>query len=125
MRMHNLYLTRLAEPHIQSSETHQLFSNFISTYANESYEASMVEAQAVYSKAKAIADVREPEEDKLEKSRFSVSAYKRYLGWEQEVKKPDVALVRVLYERAVKRCYYDAELWQDFIAFLVRNHACQ
>jgi hypothetical protein len=79
----------------------------------------MVEAQTVYSKAKAIAELRMPEEDKLERSRFSQVAYKRYLAWEQEVKKPDVALVRTLFERAVKRCYYDTELWHGFIALMV------
>ena len=74
----------------------------------------------MYSKAKAIAELRIPEEDKLERARFSQAAYKRYLAWELEVKKPDFSLVRNLYERAVKRCYYDAELWSDYIGFLVR-----
>lgn len=112
-------MQRLAEPHVHFNLAHEAFSRFISKYAESTYETSMVEAREVYSKPKAAAEVRIPEEDKLEKAKFSAPAYKRYLAWEQEVKKPDTALVRVLYERALKRCYYDVELWQDFLAFLV------
>ena len=117
--MQAFYLERLGEPHIALSETHQLFSTFVSTYLSESYETCMVSAQKVYNMTKAIVDLREGKEDHLALSRESLEAFVDYISWEEEVKHPEFCLVRTLYERALQRYSNDAELWQNYIIFVV------
>lgn len=116
-----MYLQRLAEPHLTLSDTHQLYSTFISTFAaDQDYEANMVASQQIYNKTRKLVDQRERYEDGLASARFSSDAYKTYLAWELEVKRPNFHLVRNLFERALQAHASDVELWQSYSEFLVR-----
>lgn len=119
--MEQVYLERLSEPHLQISQTHQLYSTFISTYKNRDYEESMVASQPIYAASKALVDVRELQEDRLASASLSVESYQTYLAWEQEVAKPHFLLVKVLYERALNQFSHDNSLWQAYTTFLVRG----
>ena len=117
-----MYLQRLAEPHLTLSDTHQLYSTFISTFAaDQDYEANMVASQQIYNKTRKLVDQRERYEDGLASANFSSEAYKTYLAWELEVKRPNSYLVRSLFERALQTHSSDVELWQSYGEFLVRS----
>lgn len=120
-RMEQVYLERLSEPHLQISQTHQLYSTFISTYKNKDYEGSMVSSQPIYAASKALVDARELQEDRLASASFSVESYQMYLTWEQEVAKPHFLLVKVLYERALSKFCRDTSLWHAYTTFLVSS----
>lgn len=120
--MERFYLERLREPHVQLPETFQLFSSFISTFKNASYEESLVTCQPIYNATKAIADLREVHEDRLSAASRSVESFQAYLAWEQEVPKPNFMLVKVLFERAIATFPFDSGLWQGLISFLVSNN---
>lgn len=118
--MQHMYLQRLSEPHLQISETHQLYSTFVSTYLNRAYEESMVAAQAALNATMSQVALREPKEERLRRSNYSLEAYSYYLGWELEVKVPDLNLTRALYERALTRHTSAASLWCGYLDFMVR-----
>lgn len=121
-RVKAMYLQRLAEPHLSLSDTHQLYSTFISTFAaDQDYEANMVASQQIYNKTRKLVDQRERYEDGLLSAKFSSNAYKTYLAWELEVKRPNFHLVRDLFERALQAHSRDVELWQGYGEFLVRS----
>lgn len=117
--MERFYLERLSEPHLQISDTFQMFSSFISTYKNTAYEESLVTSQPVYSATKGLVDLREGMEDQVSGSLGSVEKYQAYLAWEQEVSKPDFMLVKVLYQRAIETFPADNSLWLGYLSFLV------
>lgn len=117
--MEHVYLTRLSQPHLQISQTHQMFSSFVSTYQNARYEQSLVSSQPIYAATKATVDAREQQEDRLVGLDYSIDGFRAYLEWEQEVSKPDFLLVKVLYERALSIHSADDSLWKGYVTFLV------
>jgi hypothetical protein len=118
-RMELFYQQRLCEPHLQLAETHQLFSTFVSTFKDASYEESLVSAQPLYNATKAVIEIREPEEDRLSRANSSLEAFQAYLSWEQEVKKPSFQIVRVLHLRALARFPLDPTLWHGYLSLAV------
>lgn len=119
--LRQVYLDRLAEPSTLLSSTFQSFSTFTTTYSPESYEAELVGAQSIYSASTNLVSERDQQEDNLKTSGESIEAYKAYLAWEKEVKRPDWALTRTLYERALAKHGEEPSLWQDYIEFTVRT----
>lgn len=119
--MDRFYLERLCQPHLQLSDTFQMYSSFISTYKNAAYEESLVTSQPLYNATRAIVDIREDQEDRISGTSVSVEGFQSYLAWEQEVTKPDFMLVKVLYQRAINAFPIDAGLWQGFLSFLVSS----
>lgn len=52
---------------------------------------------------------------------FTPQAYLEYISWEREVKRPDIPLVKGLFERAIHDHPREIELWETWIEFLVRT----
>jgi hypothetical protein len=117
--MHQFYLKRLSEPHLQILDTHQMFSRFVSTHLAEDYEGSMVAAQKILNGSQKLVGPRESKEDQLAKSKYNSQAFGYYIEWELQVKHPHVGLVRTLYERAIAMHPHESSLWTGYADFLV------
>ncbi|GAA6015137.1 hypothetical protein JCM10207_003614 [Rhodosporidiobolus poonsookiae] len=117
----DLYLARLAVPHLHIAQTFSAYSSFVTRYDNDNYDEALPKANAVYSPAVKKSDERYVEEDKLSKAGFTTQAYLDYISWEREVKRPDIPLVDTLFERAVHDHPSDTELWETWVEF---SHKC-
>ncbi|GAA5875208.1 hypothetical protein JCM3774_004169 [Rhodotorula dairenensis] len=113
-----LYLARLKIPHLDIAETFSTYSTFVTTFDNDNYDTSLPAANKIYSASVKKSDERYAEEEKLKAARNSVQAYLDYIAWEREVKRPDVALVKQLFERAIKDHPRELELWESYMEFL-------
>ncbi|GAA6026461.1 hypothetical protein JCM8202_005309 [Rhodotorula sphaerocarpa] len=113
-----LYLARLKVPHIDIAETFSAYSTFVSTFDNDNYSKSLPAANKIYSPTAAKADERYPEEEKLKAAGRTAQAYLDYVAWEREVKRPDTALVKQLFERAIRHHPEDLNLWESYLEFL-------
>ncbi|BGP20599.1 hypothetical protein JCM10213_007133 [Rhodosporidiobolus nylandii] len=113
-----LYLTRLAVPHLDIAQTFSAYSSFVTQFDNDNYDEALPKANKAYSPAAKKSDERYPEEAKLEKAGFTPQAYLDYVSWEREVKRPDIPLVKGLFERAVHDHPAEVELWETWIEFL-------
>ena len=122
------FMDRLQIPHASWDQTFQAFSNFISTYDNTAYEATMVQVSQQAAVAKDQYSAREAYEtnvkwaaDGQDKDAEWV-AYTNYIDWEfaQSRKKNMFSfdLVNSLYERATLRFPTDGSLWEGFAIFL-------
>ncbi|GAA5954263.1 hypothetical protein JCM8115_003354 [Rhodotorula mucilaginosa] len=113
-----LYLARLKVAHLDIAETFSAYSTFVTTFDNDNYDTSLPAANKIYSASVKKADERYPEEEKLKATGYSAQAYLDYVSWEREVKRPDVVLVKQLFERAVKDHPQELELWETYLEFL-------
>ncbi|PWY90920.1 pre-mRNA splicing factor [Aspergillus heteromorphus CBS 117.55] len=125
-----LFDLRLATPHATWEQTFQLFSGFISTYYNANYETIMADTAAHYATAsKETYGAREEFEIKLRNAAESGdmgqewTAFSEYIEWElgrsRRKRQTNFELVNALYQRAVLRFPTDANMWEEFIMFLV------
>ncbi|GAA5836247.1 hypothetical protein JCM11251_001440 [Rhodosporidiobolus azoricus] len=114
----DLYLARLAVPHLDIEQTFSAYSSFVTAYDNDNYDDALPKASKIVSPARKKADERFAEEAKLEKAAFSTQAYLDYIAWEREVKRPDIPLVKALFERAVHDHPAEVEIWETWIEFL-------
>lgn len=127
------------------AETFSAYSTFVTTFDNDNYDTSLPAANKIYSASVKKADERYPEEEKLVRARptrvcacahridrfaqlcaqkaagYSAQAYLDYVSWEREVKRPDVVLVKQLFERAIKDHPQELELWEAYLEFLVSD----
>lgn len=125
------------------AETFSAYSTFVTTFDNDNYDTSLPAANKIYSASVKKADERYPEEEKLVRTKsdqvwasahhidrfsqprpqkaagYSAQAYLDYVSWEREVKRPDVVLVKQLFERAIKDHPQELELWETYLEFLV------
>ena len=123
------FLDRLHTPHASWDETFQLYSSFVSTYENASYEEIMVSANRDCAEAKHKYEMREVLEVKLRRASEIADkdaewrGYKEYLDWElsQSRKKGALSfdLINALYQRANLRFPTDTSLWEDHLTFLM------
>ncbi|EEP81269.1 conserved hypothetical protein [Uncinocarpus reesii 1704] len=128
-QVRGLFESRLQTPHLAWDQTFQIFSNFVSTYYNASYEDTMVSTNAKAGDIKATCDAREPNELALQRAVESGdtaaewSAYTQYLDFEtsHKHKKPifGFQLRTALYQRALLRFPTDANLWDDYVISVV------
>ncbi|GAA5982729.1 hypothetical protein JCM10908_006763 [Rhodotorula pacifica] len=113
-----LYLARLKVPHLDIADTFSTYSTFVTTFDNDNYDTSLPAANKIYSASVKKADERYPEEEKLKTAGNSVQAYLDYISWEREVKRPDVVLVKQLFERVIKDHPQELELWESYMEFM-------
>jgi len=124
----SFFTDRLLKPHATWDATFQIFSTFVTRYDAAGYEATMTAVNEKAAQAKRQYELRESYElrisaadtsgDKIEEW----SAYTDYLDW--EVRKKGVFshhLINALFERATIRFSTDANIWQDYVEFLVEN----
>jgi hypothetical protein len=131
-RVRAVFDGRLRTPHSAWDQTFQLFSTFISTYEKpdyERYERIMSETTANAKEAKDAWRLREARELTLQSAAESVNktaefyAFAEYLDWEVGRKKrgTNFDITTALYQRAVLRFPTDANLWEDYMTFLIDN----
>ncbi|EJF56678.1 RNA-binding protein Prp24 [Dichomitus squalens LYAD-421 SS1] len=97
-----LLLERLKQPHSNHEETFQTYSSFTTNYKPaDQYESLLVHASK--SKAQAVKGFqrRENYENSLVKANYSLEGYAYYIASEKRNKKPDLFVLKGLYERAI------------------------
>lgn len=120
---------RLEIPHAKWEETFQMFSTFISTYDNLSWEQTMVSVKRQSARAKKAFEAREAFENKLQMAIDSGdkavewSTMTEYLEWERtegkRLKIFSFNLSNALYQRALLRFASDTDLWEDYLMFSI------
>ncbi|KIM89071.1 hypothetical protein PILCRDRAFT_812968 [Piloderma croceum F 1598] len=96
-----LLLERLQQPHSSLEETFQIYSSFTTNHrAPQQYESLLVAASKLRGPAVKAYDRRAEFERSLAQAKFSLEAYAYYIANER-AKKPDLFIVRGLYERAI------------------------
>ncbi|GAA5897738.1 hypothetical protein JCM5296_000867 [Sporobolomyces johnsonii] len=120
LQVEELYLARLKVPHLNIKQTFDDYSSFVTKYDNDNYEQSLPAASKIYSGPASKAEERDVEEIKLKAAGYTAQAYLAYIGWECEVKRPDVPLVKALCERAVKDHPTNLELWENYLEFSMK-----
>ncbi|EPE28617.1 RNA-binding, RBD [Glarea lozoyensis ATCC 20868] len=129
------FLERLQIPHATWDETSEMFSSFITTYDEESWESTMMDLTKLAQPAKDLYSSREMYELKLNGARGSndsveeITIWKEYLNWERaqcsrkskkgSLQSPPMLCV-ALFERALcsTTMGVDPEMWEDYITFL-------
>lgn len=114
-----MYLDRLRIPHEEIETTFSGYSRLITAYDNSKYDTLLPAANKIYAIAKAMMEEREAKEFELKKGKYYDWAYNNYIRWELEVKKPNVTLVRMLFERGVHEHRDSVDLWDGYLEFLV------
>lgn len=132
-QVRSLFDARLQTPHAEWDETFQIFSNFVSTYVNNSYEEIMVATNRRAADAKSKWDSRQMMELELQKTQEAndkVAEYEAFATYVQCERTPGkrkgliFELTNALYQRAALRFPSDPQLWEDHILFLVEeSHA--
>ncbi|KAL4763811.1 U6 snRNP complex subunit PRP24 [Aspergillus foveolatus] len=129
-RVRELFDIRLQTPHATWDLTFQAFSNFISTYYNANYESIMAETAGKY--ATPVKDqyaAREGLEIRLRNAAESGdraqewAIFGEYIEWElnrnRRRRNTNFELINAIYQRAVLRFQTDANIWEDYIMFLI------
>ncbi|KAL2822168.1 hypothetical protein BDW59DRAFT_163927 [Aspergillus cavernicola] len=132
-RVRELFDIRLQTPHATWDKTFQAFSSFISTYYNVNYENIMAETAGRYATpVKDLYAVREDFEVRLCNAIDSGdraqewALFCEYLEWEvsrtRRRRSSTFEIINALYQRAVLRFPTDANMWEDYIMFLIDEH---
>ncbi|KAF2840240.1 hypothetical protein M501DRAFT_1002554 [Patellaria atrata CBS 101060] len=131
--LRSLFISRLTKPHSTWENTFQMFSGFVTRYVNtKDYERTMAETTQKASQAKKQYTIRESYELKISQAVRNGDrdaewyAYSEYLGWELRTEGVfSVHLINALFERATVRFPSDANLWEDYVEFLVQRPQSQ
>ncbi|OGM40606.1 pre-mRNA splicing factor (Prp24) [Aspergillus bombycis] len=126
----NLFDIRLQTPHATWDQTFQTFSGFVSTYYNANYENIMADTAGRYATAcKEQYSAREEFEIRLRNAADSGdltqewTIFTEYIEWEvssnHRNRHSNFELVNAVYQRAVLRFPTDANMWEDFVMFLI------
>ncbi|GAB1200198.1 hypothetical protein APSETT444_009565 [Aspergillus pseudonomiae] len=126
----NLFDIRLQTPHATWDQTFQTFSGFVSTYYNANYETIMADTAGRYATAcKEQYSAREEFEIRLRNAAESGdltqewTIFTEYIDWEvssnHRNRHSNFELVNAVYQRAVLRFPTDANMWEDFVMFLI------
>ncbi|KAE8144311.1 pre-mRNA splicing factor [Aspergillus avenaceus] len=129
-QVRNLFDLRLQTPHANWDQTFQTFSGFISTYYNANYENIMAETAGHYATpCKEKYAAREEFEIKLRNAAESNdpslewNLFTEYIDWEisqnHRKRHSNFELVNAVYQRAVLRFPTDANMWENFVMFLI------
>ncbi|KAL3477724.1 hypothetical protein BJX99DRAFT_121207 [Aspergillus californicus] len=132
-RVRELFDIRLQTPHATWDQTFQAFSSFISTYYTANYENIMAETVGRYATpVKDLYAAREEFEIRLLNVTDSGDRLQEwsllceYLEWEvnrnRRRRSSNFDIVNALYQRAVLRFPTDANMWEDYIMFLIDEH---
>jgi squamous cell carcinoma antigen recognized by T-cells 3 len=126
----SLFDARLQTPHADWDGTFQLFSTFVSTHMNNSYEEIMVATNRKSTDAKSKWDAREMLEIALRKAQEAddriaeYTAFANYVQWErtpEKRKRLSFELTNAAYQRAALRFPSDPQLWEDHILYLIEE----
>ncbi|KAI0700046.1 RNA-binding protein Prp24 [Cerioporus squamosus] len=97
-----MLLERLQQPHSNHDETFQAYSSFTTNYKPpDQYESLLVQASKARSQAVKAFQRREYFENSLAQSGYSLEGYAYYIASERKPKKPDMFILKALYERAI------------------------
>ncbi|RPD62808.1 RNA-binding protein Prp24 [Lentinus tigrinus ALCF2SS1-6] len=97
-----ILLERLRQPHSNHDETFQAYSTFTTNYKPpEEYESLLVKASKGKAQAVKAFQRRENLENSLANSGYSLEGYAYYIASERKPKKPDMFILKALYERAI------------------------
>ncbi|KAF7588731.1 Splicing factor [Aspergillus hancockii] len=125
-----LFDIRLQTPHANWDQTFQTFSGFVSTYFNTNYENIMADTAGRYATScKEKYAAREEFEIKLRKAieandlALEWMIFTEYIEWEisnnHRKRHSNFDLVNAVYQRAVLRFPTDANMWEEFVMFLI------
>lgn len=126
----SLFDARLQTPHSDWNGTFQVFSTFVSTYMNDSYEEIMVATNRKSMDAKSKWDSREMMEVALQKAQVNEdrisehTAFSNYVQWErtpEKRKRLSFEMTNAVYQRAALRFPSDPQLWEDHILYLIEE----
>lgn len=123
LKIQQMLLDRISQPHSQIDESFSLYSSFISAHDNSNYETRLVSAQPVFNAAKSRSERRDAREASLSQSGSppTVEAYVAYLDWEASLKdatSPAGARLQFgLLARAVHDHPERVEIWDAYIRF--------
>ncbi|KAL4788622.1 hypothetical protein BJX76DRAFT_1675 [Aspergillus varians] len=129
-RVRELFDIRLQTPHATWDQTFQAFSGFVSTYYNSNYENIMAEMVGQYATpVKEQYSFREEFEIRLRSATESGdriqewTIFVEYIEWERtrnrRRRSSNFDLLNAVYQRAVLRFQTDANMWEDYIMFLI------
>ncbi|KAI0712607.1 RNA-binding protein Prp24 [Earliella scabrosa] len=97
-----MLLERLKQPHSNHDETFQAYSSFTTNYKPpDQYESLLVTASKSKAQAVKAYQRREDLENSLAQANYSLAGYAYYIASERRAKKPDMFVLKALYERAI------------------------
>lgn len=128
-RIAELFIERVTQPHATMDNTFQLLSRFMSDHGSpDAYEETMMAATHISGKAKQQYALRQGYETIIQQAAKANdkdaewAAFVEYLEWEMRTEGVySLHLVTALYERATLRFSTDAELWEDYVDFLIEK----
>ncbi|PIL22915.1 hypothetical protein GSI_15611 [Ganoderma sinense ZZ0214-1] len=98
----NMLQERLKQPHSNHDETFQAYSSFTTNYKPaDQYESLLVTASKSKAQAVKAFQRREEFENSLMQANYSLEGYAYYITSEKRPKKPDLFILKGLYERAI------------------------
>ena len=124
---------RLHVPHLMWDQTFQIFSSFVSTYNNATYEDTMMSVNKQCADTKAKIAAREMLETRFQKAVNACdkiaewTVFDEYLSWELtqprkgKNKNWSFPLIKALYQRANLRFPTDEGLWEDHLMFVLEE----
>jgi squamous cell carcinoma antigen recognized by T-cells 3 len=123
------FMERLtARAHATWDQTSQAFSQFLSKYDQDAYEETMSLASQRSANVKKTFSMRESFEFKIQQAQERCdkdsewAVYTEYLAWEIRMKGIfSKDLINGLYERATTRFSTDANLWVEYVEFLIES----
>lgn len=132
-KIRQLFMERVTQPHATMENTFQLLSRFISDHESpEAYEETLMAATHISSQAKKQYALRQGYELTIKQAAEADdkdtewATFIEYLDWEIRAEGVySLHLVTALYERATLRFSTDAELWEDYVDFLVEKENSQ
>ncbi|KTW27481.1 U6 snRNP complex subunit PRP24 [Pneumocystis jirovecii RU7] len=119
--MKQIYIERLSIPHLGMENCFSDFSSFITNYDNPNYEEIMIATNKIYNPALIKYQARDFHEIQLSQSNYAYEEFIKYLEWELHQKPQEIELICILFERLLK-CYpLSANIWEDYIQFMVEK----
>ena len=130
-KIRELFMERVTQPHATMDNTFQLLSRFMSDHDSpEAYEETLMAATHISGQAKQQYALRQGYELIIKQGAEANdkdaewAAFIEYLDWEMRTEGVySLHLVTALYERATLRFSTDAELWEDYVDFLIEKES--
>ncbi|KAK7048174.1 ATP-dependent DNA helicase PIF1 [Favolaschia claudopus] len=100
VRVEELFLARLGQPHATSEDTAQAYSTFTTNYRpNDDYESLLIKASKIRGQAAKVFQRRETWETSLQSA--TPDTFALYIASERRAKNPSYPIISTLYERAI------------------------
>ncbi|KAJ1980171.1 Splicing factor [Dimargaris verticillata] len=116
--VNTLYHEALVIPSPQLEALFSCYSSFVSEHRNDTYEATMVEANRLYSQARAKCAKRDGFELQLTHAADPLLHYYKYIhALQQDPKGCSAWEIQTLYERALVGYFSTPSLWENYIQY--------